>query len=97
MWFPIEVDPKTEEEYEPPYPSPDVKRICDQCPVRPECLTWALDTDQEGIWGGTSTYERSLMKTPRQRKSCITCGSIEVVTERNHELCCACGVSWPIW
>lgn len=34
--------------------------ICTSCPVREECLQWALDSNQaDGIWGGL---------TPRQRR-----------------------------
>lgn len=97
MWFPVEVDPETHEEYEPSYASPEVKRICDACPVRPECLEWALADNVEGIWAGTTTYERQLLKSPKRRKTCVTCGSIDVVTERNHNICLACGVSCSIW
>lgn len=35
------------------------KRRCFVCPVRDECLTWALETDQDfGIWGGKTEGER---------------------------------------
>lgn len=35
------------------------KSICAACPVRAECLTYALETRQhEGIWGGTTEIER---------------------------------------
>ena len=35
------------------------KTICLGCPVRDECLEFALETNQEaGIWGGTSEDER---------------------------------------
>lgn len=37
----------------------EAKRLCGQCPVRHECLTWALDNDEEwGIWGGLDPRER---------------------------------------
>ena len=35
------------------------KRICRQCPVRVECLAYAMDRDEpHGLWGGLSREER---------------------------------------
>jgi WhiB family transcriptional regulator, redox-sensing transcriptional regulator len=35
------------------------KTFCAHCPVRAECLHYALDTEQRhGIWGGTTAEER---------------------------------------
>lgn len=35
------------------------RAVCMACPVRVECLEFALETNQEaGIWGGTSEDER---------------------------------------
>lgn len=35
------------------------KRFCARCPVREDCLAYALDhPDLDGIWGGTSDRER---------------------------------------
>jgi WhiB family redox-sensing transcriptional regulator len=35
------------------------KRICGQCPVRPDCLDDALERqDTHGIWGGLSYRQR---------------------------------------
>jgi WhiB family redox-sensing transcriptional regulator len=37
----------------------DAKAICEQCLVRVECLTYALDHHpQHGVWGGASERER---------------------------------------
>lgn len=37
----------------------NAKQTCMTCPVREECLTYALDNDEEhGIWGGLSVIER---------------------------------------
>lgn len=35
------------------------KRVCSQCPVRQECLDWAVDAGEDhGVWGGLSRKER---------------------------------------
>ncbi|MGW1243257.1 WhiB family transcriptional regulator [Streptomyces bobili] len=39
------------------------KAVCRRCPVRAQCLEWALKTDQSlGVWGGTSETERRALK-----------------------------------
>ncbi|MFF8032772.1 MULTISPECIES: WhiB family transcriptional regulator [unclassified Streptomyces] len=39
------------------------KAVCRNCPVREQCLEWALDTGQSiGVWGGTSETERRALK-----------------------------------
>ncbi len=38
------------------------RALCDACPVRAECLQVALDNDLPGIWGGTSTNQRRLLR-----------------------------------
>jgi WhiB family transcriptional regulator, redox-sensing transcriptional regulator len=39
------------------------KRICTACPVREECLEFALATNQEaGIWGATTEEERRKLR-----------------------------------
>jgi WhiB family transcriptional regulator, redox-sensing transcriptional regulator len=41
----------------------EAKQICGGCPVRQQCLQWALDTDQNaGVWGGLSESERFTLK-----------------------------------
>lgn len=46
------------------------KAICAICPVREECLNYALTTNQpEGIWGGmTATERRRLRRRLRERQ-----------------------------
>lgn len=34
------------------------KVICKCCPVKDECLIWALMYKEEGVWGGTTDQER---------------------------------------
>lgn len=42
------------------------KRICAGCPVRACCLDWAVGAGEpDGIWGGTTPAERSLLRSSR--------------------------------
>lgn len=42
------------------------KAICAECPVRVDCLTYALDTEQVyGTWGGRTTKERGQVRRLR--------------------------------
>jgi WhiB family redox-sensing transcriptional regulator len=44
------------------------KEVCDRCPVRDECLTFALETGQDfGVWGGTTEIERRTMRRRQVR------------------------------
>ncbi len=39
------------------------KAVCGRCPVQPECLDFALVTNQEcGVWGGASEEERRRLR-----------------------------------
>ena len=43
--------------------SPEVRQVCMTCPVRSECLQYALDHGEDfGIWGGLSEGERAELK-----------------------------------
>ncbi len=43
------------------------KAICRPCPVKRDCLEWAIETHQEsGVWGGLSEDERKGVVTGRQ-------------------------------
>lgn len=40
------------------------RRICAGCPVKTECLEFALENDEEwGVWGGLSERERRRLKS----------------------------------
>ena len=67
---------------------------CRTCPVRTQCLSWAMLHGAEGYWGGTTTYQRNQLKRVRTRAKCPLCTSTELVYADPHELCLACGVSW---
>lgn len=55
LWFPEDIpDPEKRE-----LSIKAAKGICKQCPIKPQCLTYALETSQRyGIWGGTEGHER---------------------------------------
>lgn len=37
--------------------------ICEECPVKAECLDHALNYEAEGIWGGTTPIERRHLRS----------------------------------
>ena len=43
------------------------KAVCERCPVREQCLEWALATRQnDGVWGGLTETERRRLRRRRQ-------------------------------
>lgn len=48
----------------------EAKAVCAACPVRDECLQYALSTNQtEGVWGGmTGSERRRLRRRLRDRE-----------------------------
>ncbi len=43
------------------------KDVCATCPVRDQCLDWALATRQEdGVWGGLTDSERRRLRRRRR-------------------------------
>lgn len=39
------------------------KRVCSRCPVKEQCLQYAIDNDiREGVWGGTTEQERAKLE-----------------------------------
>jgi WhiB family redox-sensing transcriptional regulator len=41
----------------------EAKKICEHCPVRDQCLEYALQNDERfGIWGGLSERERRRLR-----------------------------------
>lgn len=46
----------------------EAKAICDMCPVRSDCLEYAVTNDIKfGIWGGTSVRERRRLRRLRKK------------------------------
>jgi WhiB family transcriptional regulator, redox-sensing transcriptional regulator len=57
---------------EPVRQAEEAKVVCFACPVRQECLEYALATDQPfGIWGGTTEAERRAIKRRRRRRAAV--------------------------
>jgi len=49
--------------------------VCTRCPVRRECLDFALETNQEaGIWGGTTEDERRVLRRQRGVRHRVSAG-----------------------
>lgn len=74
------------------------KAICWHCPVRVECLGWALAGNMSGVWGATTELQRHRLLWRRTRTYCPVCQSSMVVDERvgprKGQVCVACGTSW---
>lgn len=46
----------------------EAKAVCRRCPVRGECLTWALENNfRDGVWGGLSEDERARLLRRRRK------------------------------
>lgn len=56
----------------------EAKAVCAHCPVRGDCLDWALShRETEGVWGGLSASDRRRRRTDRLRlaaRDCTVCG-----------------------
>ena len=39
-----------------------VRLVCESCPVFAQCLDWALTSESEGMWAGTTELERVVMR-----------------------------------
>jgi WhiB family redox-sensing transcriptional regulator len=45
------------------------KAVCTRCPVRGECLEFAIESGQDfGVWGGVSEGERRTIRRRRMRQ-----------------------------
>ena len=47
------------------------KVVCEHCPVRAECLRWAVSNNiRWGVWGGLTTQQRQhLVRVARSRRA----------------------------
>jgi len=44
------------------------KAVCQACSVRASCLAFAVETRQDGVWGGTTSDERHAMRHQAARR-----------------------------
>lgn len=61
----------------------DAKKICFECPVRRQCLEYALANDERfGVWGGLSERERRKLrkKAAEQAEPAVEPVAVPVVT-----------------
>lgn len=51
------------------------KAVCASCPVRTECLSWALaNRERLGVWGGLTERERQAAARGRRRRGVVAAG-----------------------
>lgn len=64
------IDPDVFFPERPSDPSLEAKAICRGCPVRTQCLEFALATRLDhGVWGGLTEVERRSLRRSRQRRA----------------------------
>lgn len=49
-------------------PGSAARKVCAACTVKDDCLGYALDADEFGIWGGLDQIERRNLKRRQHRK-----------------------------
>ena len=50
-------------------PAVEARQICETCPVRGQCLAYAVTADEPfGIWGGLGRHERESLRRQLQRR-----------------------------
>lgn len=71
--------------------------VCAECPVRAECLEYALTENQwAGVWGGLSGRRRRELKRRRGHPTiaCHVCGTLFKKRSGSHKTCSdACAIT----
>lgn len=53
----------------------EAKQVCSECPVRTQCLQWAVEMEMKhGVWGGLTETERLSMKRRTARRRFLAAG-----------------------
>lgn len=81
---------------DPPYLTPEQAVLCGTCPVVQDCLQYAIEHNEVGVWGNTTWFQRQQMKRTRARMKCPGCDSDNLVIEGAAEVCLSCGCSWYV-
>lgn len=76
--------------------SAECRELCRRCPVRVECLVWALEAGENGVWAGTTRSQRNQLRSLRLRVKCPACLSALLIHTEGADVCAGCGVSWPV-
>lgn len=70
------------------------KRVCDTCPIRQQCLDWAVSNREHGIWGGLTDRERQTERrrraARRSPRACERCGEDFLPSLSHQRRCAAC-------
>lgn len=48
--------------------STSAKKVCVGCPVTDECLEYALEENEDGVWGATSERDRRKIRRERAQQ-----------------------------
>lgn len=88
-------DPYLYDEIGDTKPPSDVS--CFHCTVRAQCLTFGINHNFEGIWGGTTKKQRDTYSRKQRRAMCpgLDCRSREIRRGATADTCGSCGLSWP--
>lgn len=70
----------------------EAQRICDRCPVQPECLEHALTHNERyGMWGGHTERQRRRLQRQRPiRRLCARCGQVFTLRTQSARYCDDC-------
>lgn len=68
MFFPVEVEDSNGKLLTSSYPHlQQAKSVCGSCELKFDCLQYALENVETGIWGGTTEHQRRSLRRGRMR------------------------------
>lgn len=62
--------------FDKPNASQVVRETCWKCPMYDWCLSWGIENDEQGIWGGLSRGERRTIRNGRLTRTDVNPGSL---------------------